>query len=93
MKGPADLAALLARKAAKNLDYPFTHELHELMELAVPHYPGLAVFAASVAEYTEFAVGLRYDDLPWVTKEEAEKALREVETMREKLLPLLPRVT
>jgi HEPN domain-containing protein len=80
---------LKAALAAKNLDYPFTHELHELMELAVPHSPELGAFAANVAEYTEFAVRLRYDDLPWVTKEEAERALREVENMRDALLPRL----
>jgi len=49
--------------AAKDLDYPFTHELHELIELAVTHYPVLEEFADTIPEYTEFAVRLRYDDL------------------------------
>jgi len=81
---------LKAALAAKDLDYPFTHELRELMELAVPHYPVLEGFTATVPEYTEYAVRLRYDDLPWITRDEAERAFREVERMREALLPLVP---
>ena len=76
---------LKAALAAKDLDYPFTHELHELIELAVAHYPVLKEFTETVPEYTEFAVRLRYDDLPWVTRDEAERALREVERLREAL--------
>jgi len=126
MKGPADLAAQLARKAsndlaaariglehgapldtvcfhvqqaaekllkaalaARDLDYPFTHELRELLELAIPHYPWLEEFAGTIPEYTEFGVRLRYDDLPGVTREETQKALAEVEKLREKLIGFL----
>lgn len=81
MKKPADLAAQLLAKAAlaaKEVEYPFTHELRELMELGLPHYPVLEEFTATVVDYTEFAVRLRYDDLPWVTRDEAEKAFQEV---------------
>jgi HEPN domain-containing protein len=81
---------LKAALAAKEVEYPFTHELRELMELGLPHYPVLEEFTATVVDYTEFAVRLRYDDLPWVTRDEAEKAFQEVRRMQEALLPLLP---
>jgi hypothetical protein len=41
---------LKAALAAKDLDYPFTHELRELIELALPHYPVLEGFAATVPD-------------------------------------------
>lgn len=81
---------LKAALAAKEVEYPFTHELRGLMELGLPHYPVLEEFTATVVDYTEFAVRLRYDDLPWVTRDEAEKAFQEVRRMQEALLPLLP---
>jgi hypothetical protein len=62
----------------------------ELLELAVAHYPLLERFSDTIPEYTEFAVRLRYDDVPWVTKDEAVKALTEVERLKDVLLPLLP---
>jgi hypothetical protein len=80
MKKPADLAAQLLAKAAL-----------AVMELGLPHYPVLEEFTSTVVDYTEFAVRLRYDDLPWVTRDEAEKAFQEVRRMQEALLPLLLR--
>jgi hypothetical protein len=59
--------------------------LRELLMLAIPHYPMLQDFAGTIPEYTEFAVRLRYDDLPWLTGEETEKALAEVERLRDRL--------
>ena len=81
---------LKAALAAQRLDYPYTHELRELMELALPHYPALAELADDIAEYTEFAVRLRYDDLPWVTREEAATALAQVEKLDRLLAHHLP---
>jgi hypothetical protein len=43
---------------------PITHELRDQMELGLPHYPVLGEFTGTVVDYTEFAVRLRYDDLP-----------------------------
>ena len=63
--------------------------LSESLELAVAHYPALADFADTLPEYTEFAVRLRYDDVSWVTREETEVALKEVERLRGVLIPLL----
>jgi len=59
-----------------------------MIQLALPHYPALDRFRDTVPEYTDFAVRLRYDDIAWVTRGEAEKALAEVERMREALAEL-----
>jgi hypothetical protein len=60
--------------------------LSESLELAVAHYPVLADFTDTIPEYT---VRLRYDDVSWVTREETEVALKEVERLRGVLIPLL----
>jgi HEPN domain-containing protein len=72
---------LKAALAAREIDYPFTHELRELLECALPHYPLLKAFRDTVPDYTEFAVRLRYDDIPYVTVREAAEAFREVERL------------
>jgi len=76
---------LKAGLAAKDVGYPFTHELRELLELASPLYPFLEAFRSTLPEYTEFAVSFRYDELPWVTEEEAERALQVVTDLRDRL--------
>jgi HEPN domain-containing protein len=81
---------LKAALAARGLEYPYTHELRELVELALPCFPALAEVAGDIAEYTEFAVRLRYDGLPWVTSEEAAGALAKVERLSRLLAPHLP---
>ena len=79
-----------AALAAKEVEYPFTHELRDLIELALPHYPMLRGFVDTVPEYTEYAVRLRYDDVPWVTKDEAVAAFQEARRLSDVLSPLLP---
>jgi len=64
---------LKACLAAKDVEYPFSHELRELLERAIPHYPSLDEFRATLPAYTEFAVRLRYDDLHWITEGEAQE--------------------
>ena len=63
--------ALKACLASASIEYPFSHDLRELLSLAVQHFPQLEPYRDSVPEYTEFAVGLRYDDLPLLTEAEA----------------------
>ena len=45
--------------------------------------PGLEPFRLSLPEYTEFAVRLRYDDLPWLTREEASEEFAVVGRLRD----------
>ena len=64
-----------AALASRRIEYPFTHDLRELLEIARTPFPELEPFSDSVPEYTEFAVRLRYDDLPWLTHQEAQDAM------------------
>jgi HEPN domain-containing protein len=73
---------LKAALTARNLEYPFTHDLRELLDLARKHYPEFEPFRDTLPEYTEFAVVLRYDDIPWIDEDEARTALGEVTKLR-----------
>lgn len=81
---------LKACLAAADLDYPFTHDLRELLELAIPRYSFLEDFRTTLPEYTEFAVRLRYDDLPWITAKDAENAYKVVKALWDKVRGELP---
>lgn len=52
------------------LKYPFTHDLAELLETAMPHRAELAEFETTLPSLSEYAVGARYDDafLPSIPK-------------------------
>jgi HEPN domain-containing protein len=67
----------------KGVEYPFTHDLRDLLELALKHFAELERFRDTLPEYTEFAVKLRYDELPSLSKEEAETAFGVVSDLRD----------
>ncbi|MBI5282814.1 MAG: hypothetical protein HY858_14110 [Candidatus Solibacter usitatus] len=52
------------------------------------HFPELEPFRHEVPESTEFAVRLRYDDLPWLTRDEAAHAVEVVSRMHAVFLGL-----
>ena len=81
---------LKALLACRGLDYPFTHDLEELLKLATPHYPSLQEFLYSLPDYTDFAVAMRYDDSMYPTREETEEALETVRRLRTIVHDLLP---
>jgi hypothetical protein len=60
-----------------------------LLELALETYPQLERFRVNVPEYTEFAVRLRYDDLPWLTAGEASEAYQVIRDLRDTLHGLI----
>ncbi|MDP3000612.1 MAG: HEPN domain-containing protein [Bryobacterales bacterium] len=76
---------LKACLAAKDAEYPFTHELRQLLELAIPDSPFLQEFQSTLPEYTEFAVRFRYDELPWITGEGARAAFAVVARLRDEV--------
>ncbi|MEK7407936.1 MAG: HEPN domain-containing protein [Acidobacteriota bacterium] len=80
---------LKACLAANDIEYPFTHELRDLLDLSVPLYPFLQEFQSVLPEYTEFAVRFRYDELPWVTKEDARRAFEVVARPRDRVRVVL----
>ena len=67
----------------KDAEHPFTHELRQLLELAIPDFPFPQEFRSTLPEYTEFAVRFRYDELPWITGEDARAAFAVVARLRE----------
>jgi HEPN domain-containing protein len=82
---------LKAALAAQGVEYPFTHDLRDLLELALETYPQLERFRVNVPEYTEFAVRLRFDDLPWLTSGEASEAYEVIRDLRHTLHGLIHR--
>ena len=81
------IKALLSWQGA---EYPFTHDLKDLLDLAIPRCPALAEFRGSLPDYTDFAVAMRYDDSMYPTREETEEALETVRRLRTIVHDLLP---
>jgi HEPN domain-containing protein len=81
---------LKALIASQGIDYPFTHDLDQLLTVAVQHFGQLAEFGDSLAAYTEYAVGVRYGDAPEPDVDEAKSALETVERLRHVIHGLLP---
>jgi HEPN domain-containing protein len=70
---------LKALLAWRGVDFPFTHDLRDLLVLAVTHFPVLEEFRAPLPKYTVFAVAYRYDDA--VLAPEREEVLAAFETV------------
>ena len=49
--------------AFQGVSYPLTHDLEELLKLAIAEFPALAEFEGSLAEFYPDAVLMRCDDL------------------------------
>ena len=81
---------LKALLAFRGVDYPLTHDLKDLLELAVAVSPVLGEFATSLPDYTVYAVALRYDATFYPTREETLAAFENVKRLREVIHSLLP---
>jgi len=81
---------LKAALVVRGVDYPLTHDLKRLIDLAVAEYPLLAEFRTRLPAYTEFAVVMRYDEAAYPTREETMEALETVGRLRESIHKLLP---
>lgn len=66
----------------RNVDYPLTHDLGDLLDLAVPQSSRLEGFRKSLPGYTEFAIAMRYDDALYPSREEAIEAFETVGRLR-----------
>lgn len=67
-----DLKALIAAHGA---EYPFVHDLKQLVELAASYWQPGEEFAGSIVALSTYAVAIRYDADAVPTTEEAEFAL------------------
>ena len=45
----------------RGIDFPFTHDLEDLVSRITPEFPELQEYSDSLSEYTQYAVGMRYD--------------------------------
>jgi HEPN domain-containing protein len=68
--------ALKALLALKDVEYPWRHDLGELLELVYTHWPDLELPGADLLELSPYAVEARYDDAWAPDAEEARHALR-----------------
>jgi HEPN domain-containing protein len=72
------------------IEYPPTHSLVALLDLAQPVAPSLGVFGGLLPEYMPYAVRARYDEALYPSLQEAEIALEHAEQFRSVVRALLP---
>ncbi len=73
--------ALKALLAAKDLPYPWRHDLGELMNAVKDHYPAVASLEKDILTLSPYAVELRYDDAADPSVDEAQTAVRIAERL------------
>jgi len=98
--GALDAACFHAQQAAEklvkaflayaNVDYPFTHNLAKLVEVAAMTDPSFQALLPVVEPLTPYAVELRYDSDFWPTVETAREAQSLALEVKEFVLSLLP---
>lgn len=76
--------------ACRNIDYPLTHDLDLLVELAAKECPALAEFHHAMAAFLDYAVRMRYDAALYPEPEEAQAALQTTKKIREVVHGWLP---
>jgi len=81
---------LKALLASAGIAYPFTHDLGELLSLALVRFPALAGFSETLPVYSDFAVATRYDESVGPSREEAIEALETVKRLHERVLAAMP---
>jgi HEPN domain-containing protein len=82
---------LKALMTSRGIEYPLTHDLRDLLVLAVSHFPQLDRFRESLPQYSVYAVAMRYDATMWPSVEETREAYETVRQLREMAAGLLPR--
>ncbi|MFB3892439.1 MAG: HEPN domain-containing protein [Phycisphaerae bacterium] len=81
--------ALKALLALQDVDYPWRHDMGELVELVRTHYPKLELPAEQLAELSPYAVEARYDDAWAPDVQEARQALEVAQRMCELVEPVV----
>jgi HEPN domain-containing protein len=80
---------LKALLAARDVDYPRTHDVEALLDLAVPLCPELEVHREPLLGLSAYAVDMRYDADLDPGREEVAAALQAVRNLREAVGRLL----
>ena len=81
---------LKAFLTALDADFPWTHDLEPLLELAEERAPELNAFREPLSGFGTYAVRLRYDVDVAVSREDAGSALNTVSRLRTAIHALLP---
>ncbi|MBM3746045.1 MAG: HEPN domain-containing protein [Acidobacteria bacterium] len=81
---------LKALLVSRGVDFPFTHDLEDLVSRITPEFPELQDYSDSLSEHTQYAVGMRYDDSICPTREDAVAAAETVRRLRTLVHALLP---
>ncbi len=75
---------------SRGVSYPFTHDLQELAEACESGEPSLLLNSPDVVALTAYAVQLRYDDNPTVTRADARQASQVAQRACAMVLRLVP---
>jgi len=75
---------------AKDRDYPYSHNLSELIRLCALEEAPFADLAVIASELSDFAVTIRYDDEVWPIVSDAEAAFQKAILIKEHVLLHLP---
>ncbi|HUU22010.1 MAG TPA: HEPN domain-containing protein [Phycisphaerae bacterium] len=74
----------------KDAEFPFTHNLVKLVQLAEQQDPKFASLRSAAERLTPYAVELRYDDEFWPSLDVAREACRLAGEVRDLILARLP---
>jgi HEPN domain-containing protein len=79
-----------AMLASAGVDYPRTHDLEALLDLAVPRWSVLETFRDPLLGLSSYAVDMRYDAALYPSEEEVKTGLDAVRKLRDAVVDLLP---
>ena len=82
---------LKAYLTAKDVDFPYIHNLEKLIELCGNHDPAFLTLKSLAQTLTPYAVELRYDDEFWPMAEIAKEALEAALKIKEMVINKLPK--
>ncbi len=74
----------------KNVQYPKTHALGALLDLAVPHQPDLENFRGRLLAMSSYAVEMRYDDELYPSDDEIQAGFATARELQQRILSLIP---
>ena len=99
-EAPLDTVAFHLQQCAEKLikaflnwqqvQYPKTHALGALLDLAVPYQPDLESFRQRLLAMGSYAVEMRYDDELYPTADEISAGIQVARELQQKILSLLP---
>lgn len=81
---------LKAMLSARSVEFPRTHDVEALLDLALPTDPELECFREPLLGLASYAVEMRYDDDVYPERDEVSAAFEIVRELRDAILGNLP---